>query len=157
MRDWEIRGYSKEKQEWIFGTGWWCDKESRFYIIDAWGKSELVEENSIGRWTGSYATNGQKLFEDDYIIIERYNEFDGPFQVVFYNSKFTLCDSYHDGEVPVKLWSDPETSIWKIVGNTTETPSFDDYRTRPRRFEFFTEIAERDRKQNLKGEKNETH
>lgn len=146
----EVRGYSKINKRWIYGTGWWFDEASNFFIKLANGGSVAVEEKSISRWTGCYDSKQRKIFEDDYLIIEWYGSYEGPLRVVYIPPRFTLVAT-SGNEVRANMWSWPLDKTWLIIGNMTDTPMLDDYTTRLRPYKDYQKFIGGD-KENKEGD-----
>lgn len=134
MRAIKFRGFNNSNSEWNYGNLVIVDGE--YHITDQEECEEvsdytLVDENSVGQFTGLYDKNGTEIYENDILQVKIDGKEYNPLLVVYSEvyagfcmlSENTLNNAIYKPHRPVNPnWWDEFKDEIEIIGNIYDNP-----------------------------------
>ena len=115
MKKYEFRGKTVKTGEWVYGYLIEGEANGALYI----GRNNMqcteVDPETIGQFIGKYDKHGNKIFEDDFVVVRK-----SFFTVVFKDSAFWFFFRNVDGNEVYMLAAAYSSGNVEIIGNIAD-------------------------------------
>ena len=134
MREIEFRGKIIDNSKWVYGDLIenidCCKIREKEKVIKQIAKSYVVDEETLGQYTGLKDKNGTKIFDGDIVIWENIDDFDkthksSAFEITFDNKYFYSYVASRDfgkGCVLQFNFNDIRNKNIEVIGNIYDNP-----------------------------------
>lgn len=130
MRNIKFRGFNKSLKKWIFGApyfsegDWWILVDENTKSDDIGTGSYLVDENSIGQYTGLEDKNDKEIYKGDVLELTDWYDNSISIHTVAFNNSAFVCLRPDDTEHPFFYLqgNDFLKDGYKIIGNIYQNP-----------------------------------